>query len=544
MRYNSQQTKGGRYMPSPAVHQSYTVPACVGGINALDSVTAMEPNQALTLINLVPSEYGLRLRRGYREWANGMTGGEVRSVIPFLGQEQLAVGKRLWAVTSDGIWNVTAYGETTPTQDVTFVGATAGSGYGVWCEFTNDAGARFLFYADEIHGLHLYTESTGLWTAPTMTGVDPAKVAYIMVWKQRLWMIERNSGDAYYLAPGAIAGVAVLFNFGAKLSHGGELKALLNWTVDGGNGVDDMLVVVGAGGDVLIYSGTDPDQASTFQLIGGYFVGKFPASRRIGMGYGGEMYLLSTFGVISVRQLLEGVLYEDPSKGPSAKINRLLRDAVSDNITSYTWRMTTYPNDGFLQIIAPYQTDNRLNAVQFQQNLMTQAWGTWQGVPMLCGTNWDGEYMMGTPDGKVIQYYGGIDDAQLNPSAPAGVSIPFNVLTSFQAPGGDATTFKRVNFIRPIAFTSSKLNLNVRAVYDYNLSADISPPPATPSYTGAVWDASLWDNVTWGADPKAISAPRGTLGQGRVVGIAMKGNSSTRLTFIGWDVDFQSGGFL
>jgi len=549
MRYRSTQTKGGRHVQSAPTAQSYTVPASVGGINALSSLTAMEPTDCISCINLVPSEYGLQLRKGYRDWATGMTGGAVNTVIGFEGQTDDASGKRLWAVTEDGIWDCTPDGTTVPIQDVVFSVSGAGAGFGVYTEMTNDAGNRYLFYADELNGLHMYTESSDTWSIPSITVATPANIAFCMVWKSRLWMIEKDSGDAYYLLPGAISGAATLFNFGAKLSHGGSLRSLYNWTIDGGNGVDDFLIAVGGGGDVLVYAGTDPDNEATFGLRGSYFIGQFPLSRRCGQSYGGEMYLLSTYGIISVRQLLEGIMVLDPSTGPSAKINRYLRQAVEDGIDSYVWAMEIYPADGFMQVIAPFSTGNRLNAVQYQQNLMTQAWGTWAGVPIFSSASWLNYYIMGTSDGRLIVYDGGTDE--VTTEDPDGVNIDYRVLTSFQAPGNDATTFKQVSLIRPIQLSTDVVNLNVAPVYDYAIYSEIAAPMSTPPGNGTLWgsgpldpNGGIWDVSFWSTLPSPQSFVRGGSGVGRTVAVIMRGNSGVRLTFIAWDISYTVGGFL
>jgi len=502
----------------------------------------MEPTDCIVAQNLIPSEYGLRLRKGYRNWATGMTGGAVNTVIAFTGQKDAATGKKLWAVTPGGIFDCTTDGVTSPTKVVTFVGVGTGAGFGVYTEITNDAGGRYLFYADEVNGLHMYTEASATWSIPSITVATPANVAYCMVWKGRLWMILKDSGDAYYLDVGAISGAATLFNFGAKLSHGGSLKAMFNWTIDGGAGVDDYLIAVGGGGDVLIYQGTDPTQADSFGLVGSWFIGSCPASRRIGLAYGGEMYLLSTYGVISVRQLMEGIQVADPANGPSAKINRFLREAVQEGITSHVWSMAIYPGDGFMQIIAPFDSTNRFNAVQYQQNLMTQAWGTWNGVPIYSAATWMGKYIMGTPSGTLILYDGGTD--AVSSTSLQGSNIDYTVLTSYQAPGNDGTTFKRVGLIRPIQIANQLVSLNVEPAYDYDLTLEIDPASSAPPGTGSLWGVAIWGVSRWGELPSPKSFVRGGQGMGRTVAILMKGNSATRLTFIGWDVSYTTGGFL
>ena len=43
--------------------------APIGGLNARDNIANMAPNDAVKLTNWVPDTYGVRCRKGYREWA-------------------------------------------------------------------------------------------------------------------------------------------------------------------------------------------------------------------------------------------------------------------------------------------------------------------------------------------------------------------------------------------------------------------------------------------------------------------------------------------
>ena len=171
---------------SPETKRTYTVPSSSGGINALSSLMGMPAEDYLYCHNLMPSEYGMRLRKGYREWGRGVTDNNpINTVIAFEGQAPDE--DRLWAVTEDGIWNFTTPNQVAPTQDVVFADQASGAGYGVWTEFTRDNGDRYLYYADEKNGLHEYSEATGLWTVPTFTGgIVEEDVAFVMGWKNRM----------------------------------------------------------------------------------------------------------------------------------------------------------------------------------------------------------------------------------------------------------------------------------------------------------------------------------------------------------------------
>ena len=313
MSYSRKKTLGryGQPLSAPSM-TSFTFPASVGGINAIDSLMLMKPEDCIYTYNLMPSEYGSRLRKGYREWAINCGNNDVRTIIPFDSNELFAENNKLFAVTSEGIWDVTLFGNTAPTLEQAFSINTGDAGYGVFCEFTGDAAnsgqfarGHYLYYADALNGLFVYDEFNQSWSVPGVapngawtyqTGVtnvpDPntpvysdfpvENIAYIMVYKQKIWVILENDEDAYYLPTASISGILVKFTFGSKLPHGGNLQALYNWTVDAGIGIDDMLVGVGRGGDVIVYNGLGPEDINF-------------TSRSIAVEYGPDLYLLSVY---------------------------------------------------------------------------------------------------------------------------------------------------------------------------------------------------------------------------------------------------------
>ena len=657
--YYRNRTKRRIGQPTPQTMQTYFVPPSVGGINSLDSIASMPPQDCLYTYNLMPSEYGLRLRKGTRQWASGLPSG-CRSLVPFEGQSADSTTDRLFAVCSEGIYNITVFGNTAPNQEVAFsVTASGKSGFGVSTEFTVDNGDRYLYYADEENGLHQYSESTGLWSIPSFSPsgagtFDVADVAYVFAWKNRLYFVVKDSSDAWYTDLAAVGGTVTKFTFGGKFTHGGELKALFSWTIDGGAGVDDYLIAVGRGGDVLVYAGQDPETEG-FALTGNFFIGEIPETRRIGVNYGGELYLLSTYGLTSIRDLLQGVDSSDLSRSPSAKISRYIRQTVQDNKNEFVWQLDINPSDGFLQLIAPYTAAS--DAIQYTQNLLTRAWGMWRGVPANCSAAWNADYFLGTDEGTVLLYDGELEGTTIKgpdawtdvlysagpewsqpapleyscdgtqagqtaylvqsgqaavldsrydvtytvsnygagnhavrfgdgtsqfssgnglfvttleassvsslagvvgdesfqgtislvsiaKSAVLGTPIEFETLTSFQAPNSDSFSEKRVGIIRTIGYLAGTAALNVKAVYDYDIDARAALPPEVAYQGSNLWDEAIWDVDLWDYGTAGVSFPLGASGMGRVVAVAIRGSSSTRLNFAGWDVSYTVGGFL
>jgi len=411
----------------------------VAGVNAIDSLMGMQPQDALYTFNLMPSEYGLRLRKGYRQWAINCkedparaSDQSVRTLIPFVSNIRSLSNNRLFASTAEGIWDVTLYNEQAPNQEVAYDIANEEAGYGVWCEFTGDAatgGTRghYLLFADAVNGVWVYTEDSDAWARPAdWTYEDPddpatqipfpvEDVAFIMVHKQRIWVILENSSDAWYLPVAGIAGELKRYTFGSKLPNGGNLVGLYNWTIDGGDGVDDYLVAIGRGGDVIIYQGEDPEitpdgsSVGAWTTRGTWFIGAIPNSRRIASEYGPDLYILSIFGLSSLSDLLQGNPAE--TNQPSRRVNRFLRADIETGKNRPEWQVVVNPADGFLQIVTPkpFQTP----FVQYNLNLQTGAWGFWESVPMLCGQVWEGDYFMGGLDGTVWINDGGLDNEEL-----------------------------------------------------------------------------------------------------------------------------------
>jgi hypothetical protein len=323
------------------------------------------------------------------------------------------------------------------------------------------------------------------------------------------------------------------------------LMGLWNWTVDGGSGVDDLMVAVSRGGDVVVYKGEDPEivpdgtTQGPWSTVGTWYIGTVPDSRRIVTDYGPDLYVLSSFGLESLNNLMQGA--PEFGQNISAKVNRFLRADVEAGRDSPAWQVTVHPGDGFLQIVTPKPASTAY--IQYNLNLQTQAWGFWESVPILGADSWNGEYYMGAPDGVVYINDGTLDGVELESEGSIGEPISFRTLTSFQAPTGHSN-YNRVGLIRTVTVEGGSSNISVRAVYDYSISDEIpAPPVSTPTgdneWDSAVWDLSLWDSALGGSQ-----ITTGSLGAGRVFAVGMAGNADNRVTIIAWDVMFQTGGLI
>lgn len=525
-----------RKVARPSVEWTH-LPAPMGGLNFVDAGSAMPATDSVQQYNMIAAEYGLRTRLGSTEWCTGLTGladNQVRSILPFAGST--VSQNRLFACTSTGIWDVTA-SSASPTQVLTFGTQTGDAGWGI-CHTVVTSAGHFLLYADEVNGFYIYTESTGLWTAGSVTGVSAGSLVYVNVFKDRVWFVERDSARAWYLAAGAISGAATVFQMGAKFRAGGSLVGLWNWTYDGGNGMDDSLVAISSGGDVAIYQGTDPASASTFGLKGVWFIGATPAGRRIATNFGGDLLLLSRVGAVPISRLVMGGAELQRNQYETYKISPLFNSLMLSKAGTKGWSLRLQPEDNSLLVTVP--TYEGQNTEQLAMALSNKSWGRYRDLPIFSAEAWEGKLYYGTASG-VVGINTGYADGRTLADPNSYTPVQWSLLTSFQNLGNGR--YKQVQAIRP-RFLSESVQPTYRAEakYDYDL---IELGSVTPTVQGgSVWDSGLWDTATWAGEYSASKPISGASGMGVDVAIAMRGTAAVRTILVGMDIAFKQGGFL
>lgn len=540
--------KGANLTASPKVSKSNVVVAPVGGIDARTILAGGDPLHCIYAFNLLPNEYGMRVRRGYREWQIGLTGiAGVTSIIPFGGVDDTQTNDRLFAVTAAGIWDVTV-AEAAPILKLDFSLVVNGgdtssdAGRGVYTYFTTESGTELLYYADSSNGLFQYSEVTDLWVRATgITGPDLGKVNFITTHKNQLWLIERNSNSAWYLPTSTISGAAAQFFFGSKFKNGANLAGLFSWTIDGGAGVDDYFVAVSRAGDVLPYRGNDPSTADDWSLTGQWFIGAIPKGSRFGSQEGGNLHLLSIFGLISMDEIIVGVDGKNAkAESESAKIAIIIRNAMERFRDVDGWDVAYIPAQGIILISSPKRENN--DYIQYASSLTVEGWGIWRDVPVQSFGEWNGKLYFGTPDGRVMTMDTFLDNVKITPvpDEANGAPINFSVLTTFQD-YGEPSLFKRGKYIRPQFVSQDRPAVTCQFRYDYDLTEVINTAVLNLSTVG-FWDSGIWDSALWGSrTPRGYAPIGGGWGMGRNVAIAMTGATKAETTLVSWDVVWDSG---
>lgn len=524
--------------PSPPELKCVPVPAPNSGINAVDGLLSMGergPEDAIFLYNLIPSSYGCKVRTGYREWCTGV-GTEVRTLLPFTGTSTT----KLWGMASGGIYDLST-SQVGPAINTAFPTVDSTSGYGQWTNFTTLAGV-FALYCDESNGYYVYDAGAGTWAKVTLgggatqiSGIDPALFVLPVIFKSRVWFVEKASARAWYLPVGSVFGAATAFNFGNKFKHGGTLVALYNWTVDGGEGTDDYLVAISSGGDVVIYRGNDPATATDFLQHGQWYIGPPPAGRRIGGSFGGELYLLSAYGIIPLTRLIAGALIQQDDIYLSRKITPLINQQMLVGRQNVGWEIKLIPTENLLLSSVPKRIG--FDYAQFVQSLNSKGWAIYRDLPYYTGDTWEGVFYFSDSTGRVLIHDGTQDNVSI--LGVNGVAIEWSALSVFQE-YGEVGRYKITQFIRPVFLSAQAPSYAVEARYEYNLS-EVLPPPIPSVSTGSVWDVGVWDLALWGGDLFEIEKPVGGSGIGRNVAVAINGSSAATTILVRYDLMFTSG---
>lgn len=517
------------------------VPAPIAGINAVANIAEMGPNDAVTMVNMRPDRYGCSFRTGYAEWCTNVGTGGVRTVIPFTGS--IAVENRLFAAAEDGIYEVSASTDA-PTLLETFPVQDDESGQGI-CFNVTTVGGRFALYLDEANGYYYWDEGTDDWVKPVagtaageVDGVDPAELVGGTLYKSRIWFVRKGTALAYYLPAGLITGRATEFNFGNKFRMGGNLVNLFNWTVDS-SGVNSFLVAVSSGGDVIVYQGDDPDVPGSFRERGSWAIGVPPAGRRIAGAFGGELYLLSAYGLLPMSRLLSGSLIQQTDSYLTRRITPLINEEMAASRLSIGWEVKLLSTESLILISTPKRTG--LPYKQFVQSINSEGWATYRDIPYLTGDEWQGTFYIGTEDNRVLIHSGARDNVTLD-DPDSSLEIEWNMLTAFRD-YGDPGTYNQAHYIRPVFMAQQPPSYAVRARYDYDI-VDIPASAAPSPGFGALWDIALWDISLWGGQFEVIDNVNGAEGLGRSIAIELSGSSGARGTLVRFDIASENGGWM
>ena len=484
------------------VSTAKSIAAPVGGWNARDALGAMPIEDAVVMTNLFPSTTNVVLRKGHSQYATGISG-QAETLMVYAGP----TGNEMFAAAASGnIYDVTSAGA---------VGAAVVSGLTngrfQYQNVTTTADSFMLCVngADKLRGYDgtsWYVDGDG---SHDITGVDTADCSGITQFKNRVWLIEDNTLSAWYLGTGAIAGAATEFPLGGVAQQGGFLVTASAWTIDAGDGVNDMMVFITSndgGSEVIVYQGTDPAAAATWTLVGVWTIGSV-IGKRCTYKYRGDLLIICRDGVIPMSSLLVSSK-TIPVVTVTDKIQQALSSAVSLYGSNFGWELEYFAQENQLYLNVPVSTGSEQQ--QYVMNTISRNWCNFSGWEANCWAIYNGDPYFGS-DGYVGKAWDTLADNDTN--------INGFCIQAFDKFGTEVQ--KRFTMMRPILFTNGSPALLAEVNVDFDLS-DTTAPLSVTVTSYATWDNGLWDTALWGSNLAVQQNWQGVTGIGFYGAVVLK----------------------
>ena len=502
---------------------------------------------AIWLNNFIAGEYGARVRTGTKEFAtnipdNDSINGAVRTIMYYNSVIAGGGSDFMFAATSSGIYDITAGGAGAHTLAHAWPVKGGAAGWISYVNYTNVGGDHFLLVCDEANGYYIFDGTT--WTLANFTG-NPKPLAEDLVqvceWQGRIWFVERGTSTAWFLDPLSLTGDITPMDVGNRFMKGGHLVQNTTWTIDDGDGMNDRFVQVSSSGDVLVWEGINPTKAADLHLIGRWFVGAVPEGRRVMSDWGGDVVVLASRGIVKLSELVQNSSVYTSEAELTSNITRYIRAEMGKSLDEYGWSIEIAPAENIAIVSVPrIATELNKAPIQFVVNINTGGWSMFKHLDIVCMDKSVSGFFFGTSDGRVMRLEGATDNASLDGSTSE--AIKFNLLTHY-SDFGSAGNWKRPQFLRPSWVGGAQPSYLAKVQFDFDLTEyNEVPPYSTADET--VFDAAIWGTDTWEGTAQQYFETIGATGIGRHIAIAISGQTTSELSYVGCELIMEGGGIL
>jgi hypothetical protein len=372
----------------------------------------------------------------------------------------------------------------------------------------------------------------GTYSTIGIDGVNNSKFVNVNLFKNRLYFTEKDSLTAWYLPVDSIGGTASPLYFGGIARNAGYLQAMGTWTLDAGQGADDYAVFVTSMGEVIVYNGTDPDNADTWLLKGVWQLGQ-TFNRRCFFKWSGDLLLLTQDGLVPLSSALQSSRL-DPRVNLTDKIYYAVSQAATTYFANFGWQINYFASENMLILNIPITNGTE----QYVMHTITKSWGRFTGIEGHCWeVSGDADMHFGG-NGYVATFYTSNSDDENNITAAAQQAYSY-----FGTPG----QLKRFTLVRPILQSSGGVpNVYCGLSTDFDTEINLGQVSFNPSsQNDGVWSVSKWDRANWAGGLTTTKIWQGVTGLGFTGSINL--NVAARNIELHWastDYVMEAGGVL
>lgn len=502
---------------------STSIPAPIGGLNDRDSLADMPATDAVILENWWVQPSKLSTRQGYVNWATGFSS----AVETLVNYSPPSGNTKIFAASAGNIYDITSTGAIgTP--------VVTGKLSNQWQQVAaSTPGGNFVYLFNGVDSPLLYDGSTWLSVTGTsttaITGVTTSTLMQGCLYKNRLFMVQKDTMKVWYLPIQSVGGAASSFNLGTVFQRGGYLVGMYTWTIDAGNGSDDQAVFISSNGEVAVYAGSDPTTSTGFYLVGVYFLGR-PMGRRPAVKFGGDLLIICEQGLFPLSQgLLTATI--DRSSALTDKIQNTISSVIQQYPSNFGWEVCLYPNQNALILNVP--AGNGAN-YQLLQNTISRAWTKFTGWNASCWVDTKLGLLYGDSNSVKSAWTGNVDGTSM---------ISCDALQAFQYFGSPSKN-KDFKMVKPYIRSNGIPSIL------YGINGDFNPVDVTGSLsylapTGMTWGLMYWGTMQWGGDMRQISNWNSVGGVYKAAALRMKvQNNGAQSEWASTDFVFQEGGII
>ena len=445
-------------------------------------------DSALLLENCIAFQESTALRKGITRWCTLSDSNEVESIFEYKSATQ----NKLFASVGTNIYDITAPPDpTTPLAPV--VNSQTSAEYSTVHMATTSGNYMLIFNGTD----QCLVWDASTWTFSTITGVSTADVPQAWVYRNRVFMIEKDSLKFWFLATDAYQGAATGGTLYGVFRKGGSLLFGATWSLDSGAGIDDKCVFVTDRGEVAIYEGGDPSSATDWNLVGVYEIA-VPLGKNAWTHSGGTLLIMTQDGIVPITEAIR----QEKSVLSEFAVSRNIEPDWRREVKlrkGEPWTIAEINNEGFAVISWPYIFGSSNGC--FAVNLQTNAWSCFKtNFSINCVGVFNEDGYCGTEDGKIMRYQvGGQDD--LTDSFTCRISFNFNPLDNPMRQ--KITTMARASY----TFTSEFVS-QISASTDYRTEWPLPPNSLPVSNTGAVWGTAIWGTDVWGGTANELAVQK------------------------------------
>jgi hypothetical protein len=489
------------------VSQPTPMLAPVGGINARDADGAMASTDAKLLVNWWPRQRDVVSRKGTTLHCD--TGSAVP--IDYLLSFDQGASDKMLAFSGGSIYDVSGIAP-----------STLFSGLG-GSEFIADFISSYAVIVNGVDTPMLYNGVTVTTTPFTGVGLTPSSLSFAHAFKGRMFFIEKGTQNIWYAGLGNIAGPLSKFPLNQVGKFTGSLMILTTISVEGGNGPGDRFVAIFDSGDVVVYAGSDPGNAADWDRVGTYKIGR-PLSPYVHDSNGSDIRIVTTRGYESLAPALRAGEALRLKEMISDKIQEVASNSINYARNDLQWRTHYYSLQQMFIVQVP-QGGGRPTLLHCQ-NTNTGAWTIFDGVNSSCFCNRKDNVFVGTPDGRVLQFWSGDTDA--------GLEITLDAQTSWFFLGSSGHQ-KLLELIKLIFTGYWFPTIYIGVSVDYKPFRRMTVLNVGPQQQPAYWNQDHWNQAYWsqGKRTKTYWHKHGALGTAismRVTAVGHKGDLSWNST--------------